>query len=880
MMRRPRWWSRAAHERQRAEEMRAHLDLYVDELVARGRTREQAEREARLAFGNPRVKLEEIHQMTRLPILDSLGRDLRYAVRVLRRTPAFTSTAIVTLALVIGACTAVFTLADAILLRPLPYPDPSRLAFVERTSAGPRGVFSATYQDGAIWEAVRDRAPAIDPAVFALGGGGANLVVGESAAYVRQHRVSAGYFRVLGIAPVHGRAFTDDEDRSGGPAVTVLSHETWRRYFNGDPGIVGRPILLKGEPCTVVGVMPQSFAGVQVADLWTPLRATSTGEGGGTNFQIIARLRPEAKWEQANAQLAAVGSEAFRLFKPGPDVTRTLGVKPMQVEIVADTRSPIVILSWAVGCVLLIACVNLAALLLARGGGRTKEIATRMALGSGRSGVIRQLMVEAIVLAVVGGGLGVLVGYLGLEGLKSLGSEMYDEWDRVTLDGRVLVLTFGLSLVTSLLFGLIPAVQASRLDVNAALTESGSRGVAGGSRHWPRRLLVVTEVALGVALLVTTGLLIRTFVNLRSLTPGFDSSGLVTASVSLQDARYTTAAQINQLFDESLRRLRATPGVETATVSLKLPYERLLNKGFKFVDESEAPVTNVTYVSPGFFETLRIPVRRGRGVLETDTATAPPIVVVNESFVRIYSKDREILGRRLRLGNVEREVVGVVGNVQQRPSFLVPELGQGPLVPMPIIFEPAAQTNDAEYRTSHIWFSPVWTVRSRSTADASLALRRAISGADPMLPVSSVQSMKEVMATSTSIWRLMMTLVGVLAAAAVLLAAIGIHGLIAHSVVERRREFGIRMALGASAGQAVRRVALGGIVLSFTGAVIGGLLSVLSVGLVQSFLVGVQPHDPMTYAGVALFLLIVATVASVLPALRILRLDPAETLRN
>lgn len=860
--------------------MRAHVDLYLEELMARGRTRDEAEREARLAFGNPRVKLEEIHQMTRVPIVDSLLRDLRYAVRVLRRSPAFTATAIVTLALVIGACTAIFSLADAILLRPLPYPDPARLAFVETSTAGPNGVFPATYHDGATWEAIRDGVPALDAAVFAVGGGGANLVVGESAAFVRQHRVSADYFRVLGVAPIHGRAFSYDEDRAGGAAVTILSQATWHRFFNSNPDIVGRPILLRGEPHTVVGVMPGSFAGVRAADLWTPLRASSTGEGGGTNYQIIVRLRPDARWEQATAQLAGVRDSAFRLLRPDPTVTRTLGLKPAQDELVALTRDPIVILSWAVGCVLLIACVNLASLLIARGGTRTKEIATRMALGSGRGGVIRQLMVEAVVLAVAGGVLGLAVGYLGLEGLKTLGDEMYEEWDRVALDGRVLAVTFGLSLATSMLFGLIPAVQASRLDVNSALTESGSRGVAGRSRHWPRRLLVVAEVALGVALLVTTGLLVRTFVNLRGLEPGFEPAGLVTASVSMQDARYRTAADINRLFDDSLRRLRATPGIEAAGVSLELPYERLLNKGFKLVGDADGRVANVAYVSPGFFETMRIPVLRGRGVLESDSAAAPPVVVVNESFARVFSKDREVLGRRLQTGSVEREIVGVVGNVQARPSLSIAEIGDGPLVPMPIIFEPSAQTTDAEFRTAHIWFSPVWTVRARSSGDASMALHRAITGADPLLPLSAVRSMDEVMATSTSVWRLLMTLVGVLAAAAILLAAIGIHGLIAHSVAERRREFGIRLALGATPGQAARRVAAGGIVLSVAGAALGGVLSVWSVGLVRSYLWGVEQHDPATYAGVALFLLAVAAIASVIPSLRILRLDPAETLRN
>ena len=261
-----RWWRRGARECQRAEEMRAHLDLYVEELVARGRPHDEAEREARLAFGNPRVKLEEIHQMTRMPIVDSLGRDLRYAVRVLRRTPAFTSTAIVTLALVIGACTAVFSLADVILLRPLPYPDPASLGIIQRTSTGPSGSFAASSQDGATWEAVRAGALSLDAAVVSMGGGGANLVVGEVAAFIHQHRVSASYFRVLGVPPMHGRSFSDDEDRVGGPAVTVLGYDMWQRFFNGDPNIVGKSILLRGEPHTVVGVMPRSFVGVSTAD--------------------------------------------------------------------------------------------------------------------------------------------------------------------------------------------------------------------------------------------------------------------------------------------------------------------------------------------------------------------------------------------------------------------------------------------------------------------------------------------------------------------------------------------------------------------------------------------------------------------------------------
>jgi predicted permease len=815
-----------------------------------------------------------------MALAESVGRDLRHAVRVLKRAPAFAATAVVTLALVIGACTAVFSLADAILLRPLPYPEPERLALIEMTTrlAGETG--QGTWVDGAMWEAVRDHVPALDAMVFATTGG-ANLSIGEAAAYVTQHRVSAGFFRVLGVPLLHGREFSADEDRQGGPALAVLSYDLWRRFFRSDPAIVGQSILLRGEPYVVTGVTAKTFRSLEDVDVWTPLRGSSGGEGGGTNFQVAARLKPGATWTQATNELAAVHDEAFRLLKNPPEAVRSLGVTPLQEALSGESRQPIVLLSWAVGAVLLIACVNLAALLLARGTARRREIATRMALGSGRRTVVRQLMTEAVLIAVVGGALGVLVGQLALQVLKVSGGQIYSEWEHVTLDGRVLAVTAGLSLLTSVLFGLVPALQASRLDVQAALTDAGSRGIAGGTRHWPRRLLVAGEVALGVVLLVCAGLLLRTFVSLKRLDPGFDPDRLVTASVSLQDARYTTASAINRLFDDSLRRLRAAPGIESASVSLELPYDRLLNMGFRFTDvgETQSTVTNVSYVTPDFLKTLRIPLKSGRDLSETDTAGSLTVVVVNEIFARIYSPDRPAVGRRLRVGSVEREIVGVVGDVRQRRSFSIQGVERGPIVSLPLIMIPAAQTADGLFRTAHTWFTPVWTVRSRSTAEGARAIAEAVSAADPRLPLSSERSMSEVMAGAMATQRLLMSLVGVLAAAAILLAAIGIQGLVAHSVAERRREFGIRIALGATPGQTVRGVALGGVALAAGGAIVGLLVSIPAVSLVESFLWNVRTHDPLTYVGVAVLLFVVATIASVIPALKILRLDPAKTLQ-
>lgn len=878
---------RAARDRERAQEIQAHIDLYVDELVARGVPVAEAHRRARLEFGNPRVKQEEVDDMNRLPLFDVLSRDVKYAVRILRRTPAFTATAIATLALAIGANTAIFSLANAILLKPLPYPRPDRLARLVVEIPGRAGSEAIESHDGTTWELIRDGVSKIDVAVTAGGfGHDVNLVVGGAASAVGQSRVGAGYFRVLGIAPFIGREFTADEDRPGGPAVAVISFGLWQRVMHGDPSAVGQSILLKGERYDIVGVMPKGFENPgDTADVWTPVRPARTGEGGGNNFGVIARVKDDASWDEALAAMPAVDAGYLKRLtgRESPGVQSHFALVPLQDAIVSEVREPIVMLAAAVGTVLLIACVNLATLLLARGGSRAKEIATRMALGSGRRAVVRQLMVESLVLSVTGGALGLFVGYVGLEGLKALGSNTFESWTRVTLDTRALAVTGGLSLVTSLVLGLAPALQASRLNVNAALSEGGSRGVAGGSRQWTRRLLVAAEVALGVVLLVVTGLLIRTFVNLRHIDPGFDPSHVVTASVSLQDARYKTAAKMNQLFDETVRRLERSPGIESAAVSLELPYRRLLNMGFRFSDlgpDAKGSITNVMYVTPDFFKTLRIPIRGGRLITETDAVSAPPVVVVNEGFVRLHAGGRSPLGRPVRVSSADREIVGVVGDVQVTSSgFFLTGMVRGPITSGPLIYMPTAQTPDS-FLGVHIWFSPMWSVRATSTAVAEQALQRAISDVDPLLPLGHVRRMEDVRAAATSRQRLLMILVGALAAAAVLLSAIGIHGLIAHSVQQRTRELGIRLALGATVAQTIRSVALSGIVLSVIGAAAGVGLSVLAVRLVESSLWGVTTRDPMTYAAVAIFLLLVAIIASVLPALRILRLDPAETLRT
>ncbi|HVJ30536.1 MAG TPA: ABC transporter permease, partial [Gammaproteobacteria bacterium] len=609
------------------------------------------------------------------PLLSAFGRDLKYALRVLLRAPVFTTTAIVTLALAIGANTVVFSLVDAILLKPLPYPEPDRLAYVVAPIRTTEGEYVIDSHNGATWERLRDGVPAIDAAVTrARSGPGqqVNLVVGDTAASVRHARVGSGYFRVLGVAPAIGREFTQEDDRPGAPAVTVLSYVLWQRLFNGDPSAVGKTLLLRGEPHEIVGVMPRELRGEGGEfDVWTPVRPSTTGEGAGLNYGVIARVKPGYTWAQALAAMPALDEEYFSrvMGRNWADAQPSgrFSLEPMQQALTASAAQPLATLFGAVGAVLLVACVNLAALLLARATARAKEIATRLALGSGRGAVVRQLFAESLVLGAVGGACGLLLSVVGLEALKYLGATTFTEWAGVTFDLRALAMTAAVALAASVLFGLFPAFAATAVNVNEALKSGGERGSVGGSRHWTRRSLVAAEIALGAVLLIVTGLLTRTFVNVSSLEPGFDAAGVMTASVSLQDARYDTAAKMNRLFDESIRRLESSPGVESAAVSLELPFRRLLNAGFSFADETNPAgrrAANVTYATPAYFETLRIPLLAGRTIAETDTASSPAVVTVSQDFVDLLTNGQSPVGRRIRVAGAEREIVGITGNVK------------------------------------------------------------------------------------------------------------------------------------------------------------------------------------------------------------------------
>ncbi len=806
----------------------------------------------------------------------AIAHDLRFALRLLRKNPAFTLVVLLTLGLCIGANTAIFSVLDAVLLRPAPYPAPERLALVVTAwqENGRQGIEDSL--TGASYEGIRDHADQLDVAAFS-GDSGANFNWRGRSEFIRQQRVSTGFFRVLGVAPQFGREFTSQEDVRGGPAVAVLSYGLWQRIFQGDPSAIGRAINLRGEPYTVVGVMPRDFRSTSPVDVWTPLRPGRTGEGSGQNYGVVARVRPGATWATASDQLKALSPALHDGAGWSRNTVLEQRIEPLVRGLASDSRSELLITWAAVLVVLFIGCVNVAGLLLARSAARSREIATRMALGGGRGAIIRQLQIESLLLALGGGVLGVGIGAGVLGWLKRLGAENFESWRPITIDGRVLAVMMGVAVLTSLVFGLLPAVSTSRLDLRSVLVEGG-RGVSGGRRHWWRTGLVVAEVALTLVLLASAGLLVRTLAYLNGLNPGFDPRHVLTAQVSLQDARYQTAGAVNGLFTQSLERVRRIPGVESAAAALTLPYERPLNDAFRMLDGSDTQghPAEVVYTTPGYFEALRIPMLGGRDFRDSDTPERAKAAIVSASFAAKYCKG-EAVGRHLRFENATYEVVGVVGDVQQH-SGLGP---YGPISVEPTLYVPVAQTSSEFLQVVHTWFSPRWVVRSAG-APASVArqLQAAVAAVDPLLPVAKFQTIADLQANITRDQRYHAALFSILAGLALLLAAIGLYGLISQSVTQRTHEFGIRMALGATAGQAIGAAMKPGLLLSLGGVAAGYVLSLGAVRYLEHLVWGVSPNDPYTFAITAGVLLAVAGLASLAPALRILRLDPARTLRS
>jgi len=831
------------------------------------------------APGPHRSPRQDLTMNERLRILAAtLLRDASYGIRLLRKDWTFTLTATLILGVAIGANTAVFSFVDTYMLRPLPYPDADRLGLVTRQREGGGGG-ADTAQDGRTWEAIRDaHSDRFQAAVYSGWGTDANLATGATATTVALQRVGAGYFSTLGMPPALGRDFSADEDVPDGAAVAILSHGLWQQIFDGDRTAVGNSVLLRGEPHTIVGVMPQDFSSSASADIWVPLRPSTSGEGGGTNYFVLLRLASEANWPEAEAELRAIG---LSLNEQLGDQQRrfTLSFTSLQAGDAGMLRMLLTLLSAAVGMVLLIACVNVSGLLLARGSRRGREIATRMAIGGGRAAIIRQFVVESLVLATVGGLVGILFARGFLRIIEVMGAGVLTAWRPVSLDTRVLAGTALISLATALIFGLAPAFQASGVSIHDALSGGGARGVAAGTRRW-RQLLVIAEVGLSVVLLVAAGLLLRTFLHLQGLEPGFDPQGIVSVSVSLQDARYETRESAEQLFNAGLERVRALPGTVAATAALGLPYERLLNMPFKPLDfeleDGKNAITNLVYVSSDYFETLGVPVISGRGIDISDAHDSAPVAVVNEAFASAYLAGTAVLTHSFEAAGADRQIVGLVGTVKQRGSWGA----NAPVDDTPVIYVPVSQISGEFLKIVHTWFAPAWIVRvAGDPGDAVPDIERALAAVDPLLPLASTRLASDLQDDAIALQRFIAILVGSLAAAAVILASLGIYGLVASTVAEKRREIGIRLALGAGAAHAIKISALPSIWLAATGAVLGIGGSIAAGRALRAMLWGVAPSDPWTYAGVTIGLVAAAALASLIPAARAARVDPAQTLR-
>ena len=811
--------------------------------------------------------------------MQTVFHDLRYALKQLSKNAGFSVVVILTLALSIGANTAIFSVVDALLLRPLPYPEPQRLGSLMQRISGPSNYSYPVHIDGDTWRQLRDNVPAVTAAV-ASKTGGVNLEGAGRAQYVHGQRVSATYFDVLGLHPMLGRSFTAAEDTAGGPRAVVLSYSLFKNTFNGDANIVGQPIRLKGIPYTVIGVLPPGVQTPSSVDLWTSLRPETSEEGGGDNFVPIVRLKDRATWQQADAQLSQLQSLTSRIMqKKFPGVQISYHAVPLQQSLAVETRTPAMILMSAVGFVLLVACANLAGLALVRVGRRDSEIATRLALGATRWAILRQFWIESLLLTSAGVLAALLFGGLTLQLMNGRIPHGFLPVGGVSLDARVLLFTAAAGIGASLFFGLLPALSACRIDVQATMASGGSRSIAqaGGTRT--RYALIVGEVALTVVLLTVAGLLIRTLVYLRTLPPGFNPENVVVAKASLDDARYNDRAGFLKLLDQSTAAMQSIPGVESAAVGLSVPYETALNYAVKVADGQQAgeqDMTNLVYVTPGYFATLQIPLRAGRLLAASDTSASQFVAVVNAAFAGKYLGRENGVGRHLLSDGNTIEIVGIATNVVTPPGFT----DGGPIVAEPTMYVPATQMPTQLVNLAHVWLQPNWIVRTQAKLSGlTQQMQQALSGVDPDLPISGFYGMNEVLAEALLLQHVEVGLLAALAGLALLLSSVGIYGLVSNLVNQRTRELGIRMALGCTVRGAMFEVSRTGIAATGAGLAVGLLLSFVAVKALRSQLFGVALYDPLTLCAVCAVLALVALLAAILPTLRIASIDPAETLR-
>jgi predicted permease len=884
---------RRAKEAELHDEFQFYLEEEAGQRQAQGLTAEQAKWAAERELGN--VLLLQERTRTAWSILgggemsDVLA-DIKHSIRMFLKNPRFTATAVAALALGIAATTAIFSIVNAVLLRPLPVRDPDRLVILMTKTVNQKGETS-TYGAASPVKYAYWRQSNILEDVSAFGGVLMNYTGGDGTEQLSGAQASADTFKAFGIPILLGRTFTPAEDSPNGPHVALISQQLWTNRFAKDPHILGKTISLNGDAYTIIGVVAYNPAWLEwgpAPAVFVPFQLDPNSSDMGNYFQVLARLKPGFGIQQAQSELQA-STEALRArFPRALEPKASLTVATYKDFLIGNTRPLLWVMLGAVTLVLLIACANVANLLLVRATGRRREIAIRAAIGAGRGRIIRQLLAESLLLSLAAGALGLALGYAGMRALLAVNTAGLP---RVGIDGaalridwRLLVFALGISLATGIIFGLFPAWQGSRVDLNVALKESSGRSGTGLRQNKARAALVVSEVGLAVVLLVGAALLIRTFVALYAVKPGFDTDKVLTMRTLLTGPKYAKTAGVAEAVRDAVQRIRAVPGVLDAAAAYFIPLQG--GAGLPFNIIGRAPVQGLfsgngfwSAVGPGFFETFKIPVKRGRTFTDRDDGSSAPVVIINEAMAKQFWKNDDPLKDRIAIGRgvmrqledePVRQIVGIIDDVHSAALSTDP---------LPAMYVPESQLTDAENGFWVRLVSMSWVARThgdpyRLAAPIENAVRQATG-----LPVTNVRTMDEVLSLSTARQRFNMLLMTVFGAMALLLAAIGVYGLMAYSVAQRTQEIGIRLALGAETNQVRNMVVRQGMELALAGVAIGLAAAWVLARLIQAFLFGVKPRDPLVFIAVPLMLALVALAAVWLPANRAAKVSPVESLR-
>jgi predicted permease len=880
-------------EQEFAEELASHLAFHMEDNLRAGMSPEEARRQALIKLGGVALTQERYREQRGLPMLETLIQDLRFGLRMLHKNPGFSLVAILTLALGIGANTAIFSVVNAVLLKPLPYPEPGQLAQLRIVRSGKPD----TVIGSAAFVQVKAQSQSL-ARIAAYSGGDMTLTGAGAAEGVVAGAVTADFFPLLGVLPALGRNFTQEEDTPNGPKAAILGHGLWQSRFGGDADVLGRTITLNEQSYTVVGILPARFQYPEPFQLWIPLALSETsaalaGYGEGmVLLKAIARLKPGVTLEQAQTELQTI---AQRIQPGGPTATpggnprsrgegggrggrgdNVLTLVGLHEQVVGDVKGMLLVLLGAVAFVLLIACANVANLLLARAATRQREMAVRAALGAGRLRVARQLLTESVLLSLAGGGLGLLVAFWGVRALGQWSGSSLPAMHGIGIDAWVLAFTLGVSVLTGLAFGLAPAFQAARADVNAALKQE-SHGEMGGHRKWLRHFLVVSEVALALVLLIGAGLLIKSFSRLHDVNPGFRTDGVLTFQVTLAEGK--SSPQKVNFIKQIVERLKALPGVQAVAATDSLPLTQFNRispaeiEGRPPIDLRKAkpgevkPVSRPT-VTLDYFNAMGIPLKNGRAFTLQDARAPAESVIVNEAFEKHHFPGQSAVGKRIRLRARGAEarwqtVVGVVSDVRQ--SGLAGDV-------LPEVYSP--ELEDVGGDLSFV---------IRATGEpASLisAVRRLVAEVEPNQALHNVMTMEQRLANTTASRRLNTALLGSFAGVALLLAVVGIYGVMSYAVTQRRREIGVRMALGAQRDDVSRLVIGEGMKLALIGALLGLGGALALTRLLKTLLFGVSATDPLTFIVIAALLIMVALLACWIPARRATKVDPLIALRH